>query len=296
MVARCDGQKRDDGTSGRLEAMTATSATLAEDFRRDGAVVLRAVLSAAEVDALRAGIDAVLESPSPRAKVASAPDDPGFFLEDFCRWRDVPPFAEFVTTTRLAAVAADLMQSSTVTLYHDHVLVKEPRTRQRTPWHQDQPYYDVEGVQNVSFWIPVDPVPLESSLEMVAGTHLGPWLMPRSFLDHQAKWFPEGSLGEMGDIDGRLESVPSQLRRWALEPGDAVAFHMLTVHGAPGVAGPGRRRVFSLRVLGDDMVYAPRSWTTSPDFSSLISTEDDPRVAGRPLGGEWFPRLWSRGA
>lgn len=184
------------------------------------------------------------------------------------------------------------MQSASVTLYHDHVLVKEPRTRQRTPWHQDQPYYDVEGRMNVSFWIPVDPVPIESSLQMIAGSHLGPWLMPRSFLDNQAKWFPEGSLIEMDDIDRRLEEDDSPLRRWALEPGDAVAFHMLTVHGAPGTSGGGRRRVFSLRLLGDDMVYAPRSWTTSPDFSAVIDPEHDDRRAGARLSGEWFPRLF----
>lgn len=264
------------------------------DFVRDGAVVLRGVVSASEIELLTAGIDDVLDSPSPRAKVASAPDDPGFFLEDFCRWRDIPEFIEFVTTTRLAEIAATLMKSSTVTMYHDHVLVKEPATRQRTPWHQDQPYYDVEGSQNVSFWIPVDPVPVESSLELIAGTHHGPWLMPRSFLDHRARWFPEGSLDEMGDIDERLEGDPSVLRRWALEPGDVVAFHMLTVHGAPGVAGSGRRRVFSLRVLGDDMVYSPRDWTTSPDFSAVIPDGDDDRVPGQKLSGQWFPQLWPR--
>lgn len=261
-----------------------------DDYLKDGAVVLRGVLTADEVAMVREGIDAVVEAPSPRAKVASAPDDPGFFLEDFCRWRDVPQFTEFVSATKLAAVAAELMQSSTVTMYHDHVLVKEPGTRQRTPWHQDQPYYDVEGRQNVSFWIPVDPVPLESSLQMVAGTHLGPWLMPRSFLDHQAKWFPEGSLTEMGDVDAEVERNGSRLRHWALEPGDAVAFHMLTVHGAPGVAGRQRRRVFSLRVLGDDMVHAPRAWTTSPDFSAVLDIDE--RVAGQPVTGEWFVPLW----
>jgi ectoine hydroxylase-related dioxygenase (phytanoyl-CoA dioxygenase family) len=265
--------------------------SIAEEYQRDGAVVLRGVLSPDEVDAVRAGIDAVVVAPSSGAKVASAPDDPGYFLEDFCRWRDISHFTDFVMSTQLARIAGELMSSSSVTMYHDHVLVKEPRTRQRTPWHQDQPYYDVEGRQNVSFWIPVDPVPIESSLEMVAGTHLGPWLMPRSFLDHQAKWFPEGSLTDMGDIDAELQRDPTRRRQWALEPGDAVAFHMLTVHGAPGVAGGQRRRVFSLRLLGDDMVYAPRAWTTSPDFSTLDIGGD--RIAGRPLSGEWFPRLKS---
>lgn len=60
-------------------------------------------------------------------------------------------FAEFVRNTELSAIATELTQSKSISMYHDHVLVKEPGTRQRTPWHQDQPYCEVEGQQNVSF-------------------------------------------------------------------------------------------------------------------------------------------------
>ena len=263
--------------------------SLKEKFLRDGAVVLRGVVTPDEIEKLTRGIDAVLERPSARAKVASTPDDPGFFIEDFSTWREHKEFKEFVLSTKLSSVAAELTGSSTIQMYHDHVLVKEPGTRQRTPWHQDQPYYDVEGQQNVSFWIPVDPVSKQDCLELIAGTHRGPWLMPRSFLDHQAKWFPEGSLVEMPDFENLRESF--EILSWDLEPGDAIAFHMLTVHGAPGVSGANRRRVFSLRVLGDDMVYAPRDWVTSPDMRAVMSAEEDQRVAGESLRGDWFPQL-----
>lgn len=267
------------------------------DYQRDGAVVLRGVVTSAEIESLRRGIDRVVENPSSRAKVASAADDPGFFFEDFCRWRDIGEFSEFIVGSRLAAVAADLMRSETVTHYHDHVLVKEPGTRQRTPWHQDQPYYDVAGRQNVSFWIPVDPVSRDMCLELVAGSHRGPWYMPRTFLDHQAKWFPEGSLAELPDVEVlRRETDPEgrpRLLCWDLEPGDVIAFHMLAIHGAPGVCGPGRRRVFSWRVLGDDMVYVRRQWVTSPDLDAVLG-DDDSRTPGEALSGDWFPSLWPR--
>lgn len=64
--------------------------------------------------------------------------------------------------------------------------MKEAGTRQRTPWHQDLPYYNVDGRLNVSMWCPVDPVPRESTLEFVAGSHddgtaRGPWYTPRTF-------------------------------------------------------------------------------------------------------------------
>jgi hypothetical protein len=55
---------------------------------------------------------------------------------------------------------------------------------------------------------------------------------------------------------------------WDLKPGDAVFFHVLTLHAASG-AGSGRRRVLSVRFLGDDIRHAPRRWKTSPEFLGL---------------------------
>ncbi len=128
-------------------------------FARDGAVCLRGLLSPDEVALLHAGIDANVAAPSERAKIASRPDDPGRFFEDFCNWQRLGEFQRFVQQSPAALAAQRLMQSPSVRLYHDHVLVKEPGTRQRTPWHQDQPYYNIEGRQNISMWIAVDPVP-----------------------------------------------------------------------------------------------------------------------------------------
>jgi len=259
-----------------------------EAFQRDGAVCLRQLLSPAEVQRLREGIDANLAHPSPRAKVASRPEDPGHFIEDFCCWEENAAYRELIFGSGLAAAAGLLTGSRRIRLYHDHMLTKEPGTRAPTPWHQDQPYYNVEGTQNCSFWIPVDPVRRHSTLEFVAGSHRGPWLMPRSFMDHQARWFPEGSLQEMPDIEATREQ--RTILGWALEPGDVVAFHMLALHASGGVDGDRRRRVFSLRVLGDDMVHAPRAWATSPPFPGL----EQRLPAGATMDDPLFPLLWER--
>jgi len=234
-------------------------------FARDGAVVIRGALTAAEVTMLTRGIGANLAEPGPLAAVASTADDPGRFFEDFCNWQRIPEYESIMRESALPAIAAALMKSATARIYHDHLLVKEAGTRQPTPWHQDQPYYNVDGRQNVSFWIPVDPVPRDTTLEFLAGSHDGTWYMPRTFMTKQAKWFPEGALADIPDM-----SLPENQQRvigWPLEPGDLVAFHMLTLHAAPGSAT--RRRVFSARYLGDDMVHAPRAWRTSPEFAGL---------------------------
>ncbi|HFF3631773.1 phytanoyl-CoA dioxygenase family protein [Legionella sp. PATHC032] len=255
------------------------------DFNRDGAVCLRQFLNADDIAILKEGIEFNLSSLSSRAKIASRPDDPGYFVEDFCTWQKNPFYQRIIFDTNLGAVAAQMMQSQTVRLYHDHLLVKEPGTRQVTPWHQDQPYYNIEGKQNCSFWIPVDPVSRSSTLEFVAGSHLGPWLMPRTFLDNQAKWFPEGSLQELPPIEEARAKYP--IIGWEIEPGDVVCFHMLTLHMARGVDGGHRRRVFSVRFLGDDITHAPRAWPTSPDFPGL--TDEIP--AGASMDHPLFPCL-----
>lgn len=253
-------------------------------FQRDGAACLRQVFKPQELEELRAGIDANLAAPSPRAKVASNASDPGFFIEDFCNWRENPRYQRFIFDSPLGGIAARLMQSTTARLYHDHMLTKEPGTRQPTPWHQDQPYYNIEGHQNISFWIPVDPVSRASTLEFVAGSHRGPWLMPRSFMDSQAKWFPEGSLADLPDIEADRSAF--SILGWELEPGDLVCFHMLTLHASGGADR--RRRVFSVRFMGDDTTHAPRRWKTSPDFPGLV----DELPAGAPMDHPLFPLLW----
>ena len=266
-------------------ARAAITPEIVAAYERDGAVCLRHLLTPAEVALLTRGINANLAQPSPRAIVASRPDDPGRFVEDFCNWQHSAAYRSFIFDSPLAEAAGLLMHSNTVRLYHDHMLTKEPGTRAPTPWHQDQPYYNVDGRQNASFWIPVDPVRRHSTLEFVAGSHRGPWLMPRTFMDRQAKWFPEGSLADLPDIERTRAQQP--IIGWALEPGDLVCFHMLALHAAAGVDGDRRRRVFSVRFLGDDMRHAPRRWKTSPDFPGL----DQELPAGAVMDHPLFPLL-----
>ncbi|GJG99760.1 phytanoyl-CoA dioxygenase family protein [Paraburkholderia terrae] len=263
---------------------------LIADFRRDGAVCIRKLFTEDEIALLREGIEHNLAQPSPRAKVASRPDDPGWFFEDFCNWQDNDAYRRFIDGSAAPAAAGALMGGETVRLYHDHLLVKEPNTRQRTPWHQDQPYYNISGSQNVSMWIPVDPVSRESTLEFVARSHLGPWLMPRTFMDNQAKWFPEGTLADLPDIESNRAAYP--IIGWALEPGDMVCFNMLTLHASGGVSGNTRRRAFSVRFIGDDVRHAPRRWRTSPDFPGL----DAQLPEGAPMDHPLFPVLWRASA
>jgi ectoine hydroxylase-related dioxygenase (phytanoyl-CoA dioxygenase family) len=265
---------------------TVTDEQLA-DFARDGVVLVRCVFDPDEVELARQGIEFVMEKPGRLAKIASSTEDPGLFFEDFCRNGDVSPIDELARHSDVPEMCAMLMETPEVRFYHDHVLVKEGGTEQRTPWHQDQPYYNVDG-RGISAWIPVDAVPEAGCLELLAGTHIGPWLMPRTFLDREAKWFPEGSLAEIPDVEADRDAF--DIRRYEMEPGDAIFFDFLTVHGAPGFPFAGRRRVLSLRYLSASARHAPRQWDTSPPFEGLA----DKLPAGAVMDDPLFPVVWPR--
>jgi ectoine hydroxylase-related dioxygenase (phytanoyl-CoA dioxygenase family) len=254
-----------------------------ETCARDGVVLVRG-LFAGHVETLRAGIDRNLREPGPYAAENLHKHEAGRFFDDYCNWQRIPEFRQVIETSPVAEVAADLMQSDRVQLFHDHVLVKEPGTSKPTPWHQDGPYYFVEGRQTISFWSPLDPV-REASLRCVAGSHLWPKpVLPKRWLS-QADFYPDNS-AYIPVPDPEAEAM--DIREFAMEPGDAVAFHFGILHGARGNETSRRRRAFSLRLVGEDARYTERPGPTSPPF---------PGHGMRPgdrLREDWFPLLLPR--
>ena len=141
-------------------------------YQRDGVVLIRGLFSD-HIETLRAGIERNMAAPGPYAAENLHKHEKGRFFDDYCNWQRIKEFQDVIEDSPAAEVAADLMQSQTVQMFHDHVLVKEPGTSKPTPWHTDGPYYFVQGQQTVSFWSPLDPV-TDASLRCVAGSHLWP--------------------------------------------------------------------------------------------------------------------------
>jgi ectoine hydroxylase-related dioxygenase (phytanoyl-CoA dioxygenase family) len=165
------------------------------------------------------------------------------------------------------------MQSKKVNLFHEHVLIKEPGTSKKTPWHQDQPYYCVNGKDNCSFWIPLDPVSKSICPEFILYSHK--W---------NKKFLPTKFFGEpYKQQDDEFENIPLidnnrddySIVSWSLEPGDIIAFNFATVHGAPGNNTNNRRRAFSARFTGDDATFAERKGEISPPFPEVTLKHGD---------------------
>lgn len=249
-------------------------------YARDGVVLVRG-LWAGWVDVLRDGVARNMAEPSEYGAENLKPGEAGRFFDDYCNWQRIPEFERVIRESAVADVAARLMGSDRVQLFHDHVLVKEPGTAKPTPWHQDGPYYFVEGRQTVSFWSPLDPV-REASLRCVAGSHRWPReVMPMRWLSETA-FYPDPDR-YMPVPDPDAEGM--QVLEWQMEPGDAVAFDFRTLHGARGNTTTARRRAFSLRLVGDDARVVDRPGRTSPPYPG------HGMQAGERLRDDWFPVL-----
>ena len=252
------------------------------DYERDGAVLIKGLFSGF-VETIQEGIARNMREPGPYASENLKAGEGGRFFDDYCNWTRIPEFEEVIKKSPAAEAAAALMKSKSVQMFHDHVLVKEPGTAKPTPWHQDGPYYFVEGQQTVSFWAPVDPVK-EASLRCVAGSHKWPKpVLPTRWLS-ETNFYPNPEL-YMPVPDPDTDPEKYKVLEWAMEPGDAVAFNYKTLHGARGNLAGTRRRAFSLRLLGDDARYITRPGRTSPPFPGHDMIE------GQRLREDWFPVL-----
>ena len=261
-----------------------------ESYQQDGVVLLKSVFSD-WVEPLRRGFKRNIDHPGEFAFPCDSnpTGKPGMFFDSYCNWQRIPEYREFLEQSCAAFVAAKFMRSRTARFFHEHAFIKTAGTQHATPWHQDLPYYCVDGRQTVSIYVSLDFAPEDVAVRFIPGSHRWNRLFdPRDFLEGEA--FPE-------DFPGRgeqTESVPDadiqqgriKSKGWTLEPGDAILFDFRTLHGTSAAEVRSDRRAFSTRWLGDDVVFRERPVKTSPPYSNHGMQD------GGALREDWFPLVW----
>jgi len=248
--------------------MRQVTPTEIETYQRQGVVVLRAVVDADLLTLIADGIARNMAAPSAWSNDYTVDGAGGRFFDDYVNWHNIHQFKDAATTGPLPRIAGALMTTRRPRFFHEHVLVKEPGTVTPTPWHHDDPYYGVDGMDNVSLWVPLDDVPDQVALRCVAGSHrLGRRFIPNRFID-DSPYVDAASGFERFPSADELESF-GDIVTCAASPGDVVAFHFRTLHSAPGTQHHrDRRRVASFRYVGDDARWTTRPWKTSPPFEA----------------------------
>jgi ectoine hydroxylase-related dioxygenase (phytanoyl-CoA dioxygenase family) len=129
---------------------------LIEAYRRDGVVHIPGVLDEDEVTRCR---EAALRLSETQAMVTSYKSDP--FTQLVNMWRQDQDIAALTLNPRIAAMAEELA-GTRMRLWHDQVLIKQPKRSSATEFHLDAPYWPHAGASNwLTAWIALVDVPVE---------------------------------------------------------------------------------------------------------------------------------------
>jgi hypothetical protein len=211
----------------------------------------------------------------------------GSFLLDTgiaARLRD---FRRFCVNGAVPEIAGALLESEKVNFFGDQIFVKEPQTRERTAFHQDATYFEIDGDQCCVMWIPVDPVTLEGGvMQYLRGSHRdGKLYQPNVFVSQTPLPGAQGEL--LPDIEGHMGDY--DIVHFDVEPGDVIVHHYRTIHGAGGNHSRYQvRRAASLRYCGDDIRFQTRPWAPKQLHHTQRLKDGD------PLGSADFPVVWTR--
>jgi ectoine hydroxylase-related dioxygenase (phytanoyl-CoA dioxygenase family) len=218
-------------------------------------------------------------------KKSDEPEEGRFWVRTF-NWMKVPELAALGTRSFLPEVAAALFGADRIHFFGDQLFLKEPRSLHRTAFHQDAPYFHLEGDQCCTMWMPLDVVDRDNgAMGYVRGSHRWPIHTTNVFVSQEP--IP-GSVGErLPDIEGHEDDF--DVVYYESEPGDVIVHHVRTVHGSTGNLSADRvRRAVTLRYLGDDTRYLERTGAP-PDSAKSPSLE-----SGDRMDSPEFPLVWTR--
>jgi ectoine hydroxylase-related dioxygenase (phytanoyl-CoA dioxygenase family) len=260
-----------------------TTAEHRQTYLEDGVTVVRGAFGDEWLGRLREATDRAMSARGDLTREYDTNEGGRFHATTFL-WLHDPDVKAFVAESPAAQIAAELMQSATSSFFFDHLLVKEPGTENPTPWHQDLPYWPVNGTQICSLWFAMDHVDVSNGgVRYVAGSHRWTtWFRAQSFGGSDK--YSDMTMPEPPDPD---TDPNCRVVSFDLEPGDVVAHHVMTLHGAPGnTTSVRRRRGLATRWCGDDAVFDPRPKT--------MPIPVDPGIeSGAPMRGPIFPLIVS---
>ena len=193
------------------------------------------------------------------------------FLQVMNLWTHSEIVKQFVLGKRLARIAAELMGTRGVRLYHDQALFKEPGGG-ITPWHADQYYWPVDSDKTITAWVPLQDTPLE----------LGPLAFaPGSFRIETGRHLEIGEESER-QLQRSLKSYPIEESPFAL--GD-VSFHSgWTFHRAGPNKTKSPREVMTVIYIDQDIhLTEPKNKHQQADRETWAPGVEVGKIVNSPL-------------
>lgn len=227
--------------------MPETMSDRVEFFRENGFLLLRNLLDAAEVAALKAETDRVA-----REWESITPVREGFGMEPTQDQKRVTPtfrkigginaYSDTFAAVLKHPVILDHLHpiiGETILLWRDVVMMKPARVGREKPWHQDSSYWPWDPMRLVSAMIALDDAtPENGCLQIIPGTHKKP-------VQHYGD---ELQIDLDEQMQARTLYVP-------LEAGDCLLFHSLLLHASEPNRSEHDRRVLINSYMPDDLEF-----------------------------------------
>lgn len=259
-------------------------------YSQDGAICIRNAVSNEAMDGMLEHLDAhFLAGGEPETVENGELAYSDRYLYKKRKW-----MRDFVFDSGISEIAGTLMESSLALVYFDHTFIRESGTPEKTPWHQDRPYWPFLGKQIVSVWVALSSSgPNSSAMSFVKGSHLWDTV-------YKPQIFSEGDPNDAWIADAPGEPVPDfwvenegfELLSWNTNPGDVIVFGGDILHAAgANESADGRRVAISTRFLGDDAIWDPRVGTDPIITSEHVSINPGDNAS---LDLVAFPPAWQR--
>ncbi len=250
-------------------------------YKNDGVILVKEAFLP-WIEKLKNGFQKVLDNPSFYGRENTSNKKKGRFFEDYCNWERVDEFKDFFFNSPAAEIIAQSTSSKRIQIFHDHIFFKDPGTEKETPWHQDLPYYCVDGNDTGSFWIPLENISKDNSLKVLKGSHNLPKLVKPTKWSNDKSWYK---------INDKFMDMPNinenNIFNTEMNAGDAILFNFKVLHSSSGNKGNKTYKAFSARFIGDDVRYVDRMGETSPPFKGINLKSGD------KMREDWFPVVWN---
>jgi len=269
-------------------------------YQQDGVVMLEALFDDEWIELLSQGLNQNCDNPTHRARIWDRDAQGRTMFWDSQAWQDIKEYQRFIFESPAAQLAGQLLQSKEIRFFFDAIFVRSPGTQFATPWHQDEPYWSIEGYDTCTIWMPLVPVKKECALAYVPGSHSNTRIFDQyNFGDLN----PDSKVNvDQVDFSGIAEqTIPDieadplryGVRSWDMLPGDCVVFNSRILHGGSGnLDDDSDLRVFTSKWMGDDVRIKFRECGMDPDHSEIM-TKHGLKPGDRP-GTALYPKVWTR--
>ena len=252
-----------------------------EHYQQYGFVAGQRVLDDAQVDALRAALERLVDPKHPGHSLfyeyhSNESSDPTTTLfHALGAWRIEEPFHDILWNPAFTVPAHQLLGGA-VRFWHDQLFCKPAHHGGVVAWHQDYSYWTrTQPMSHLTCWIALDDSTIENGCL---------WYVPGS---HRWQLLPiTGLAGDMNEIMTVLDEdqkaafrpVPVELKR-----GYCSFHHPLLVHGSYENRSDRQRRATVINVFQDGV----RSMSNEPLLDGV-----PPIAAGERMDGPFFPLLF----